>query len=171
MPARVINQRGEALIKHFESLYLSAYEDLTGVLTIGWGHTGLTHQDGTVFPGREITEAEAEKLFRHDMDNVERRVTNALQVKINDDQFSALVSFEFNVGGLHDSTLLRMLNAGDHLGAANQFLRWNKATDKRDGKKKVVDGLTRRRLSEARLFCGFPNPIVETVAQMKLWHY
>ena len=45
-----INQEGLDLIKHFESLRLKAYQDSVGVWTIGWGHTGLSHNDGTVYP-------------------------------------------------------------------------------------------------------------------------
>jgi lysozyme len=47
---------------------------------------------------------------------------------------------------LSTSTLLRKLNAGDYAGAADEFLRWNKAGGK------VLNGLTRRREAERALF-------------------
>lgn len=63
-------------------------------------------------------------------------------------QFDALVSFTYNLGArsLSTSTLLRKLNAGDYAGAADEFLRWNKAGGK------VLTGLTRRREAERALF-------------------
>lgn len=152
---RDISERGVELIKHFESFFPKAYKDPVGVWTIGWGHTGLTHKDGTVRAGRVITKEEGEALFRHDMDFFEGRVSKFITVPLNDDEFAALVSFDFNTGGLGDSTLRRLLNAGDRKGAALQFRRWNKAGGK------VLAGLTRRRKSEENLFNGLKNPIVK----------
>lgn len=145
---RHINDRGIELVKHFESLFLKAYQDIVGVWTIGWGHTGLQHKDGTVFAGRMITRDKAEELLRYDMHQFEARVQTFVKVAINDDQFAALVSFDFNTGGLAKSTTLRKLNAGDNQGAADALLMWNKANGK------VVRGLTRRRESERNLFMG-----------------
>ena len=56
--------------------------------------------------------------------------------------------FAYNVGtgALQKSTLIKLLNAGDTQGAADQFLRWNKAGGQ------VVAGLTRRREAERKLF-------------------
>lgn len=147
---RDISARGIELIKHFEGLFLTAYLCPAGVWTIGYGHTGLRHRDGTVRAGRKITEAEAETLLRIDMDYFEGKVQSLVKVPLNDDQFAALVSFAFNVGegNLASSTLLRRLNAGDYAGAAEQFARWNKAAGK------TLAGLTRRRSSERNLFLG-----------------
>lgn len=148
------NARGLELIKHFESLFLHAYKCPAGVWTIGYGHTGLQHKDGTVFEGRTITRAQAEELLAYDLHQFEQRVGALVQVPLTEDQFAALVSFDFNTGALHKSTLLRLLNARDYAGAAGQFLRWNKAGGK------VLRGLTRRRQSERNLFEGQANPIV-----------
>jgi GH24 family phage-related lysozyme (muramidase) len=147
-------QRGIDLIKHFESLFLKAYQDPVGVWTIGWGHTGLKHKDGTVHKGRTITESEAEELLKHDLRSFADRVTKLVKVKVTDDQFGALVSFDFNTGSLHKSTLLKKLNAGDYDGAADEFLKWNKAGGQ------VLRGLTRRRKSERNLFLGVEDYIV-----------
>jgi len=149
---RDINQAGRDLIQHFEGLYLTAYQDEVGIWTIGWGHTGLVHNDGTVHKGRTITREEAEQLFSHDMDVFEGRVGRLIDVPLNDNEFSALVSFDFNTGGLEDSTLRKLLNTGDRAGAANQFARWNKGTV--NGRIVVLPGLTRRRASEKNLFLG-----------------
>lgn len=148
MSTRHINDRGIELVKHFEALYLTAYQDEVGVWTIGWGHTGLTHKDGTVFKGRVITQDEAEALLRYDMQVFESRVEKLISVDLDDDQFSALVSFDFNTGGLEGSTLRKLLDAEDYEAAAGQFTRWDKAGGHR------LKGLTRRRISERRLFNG-----------------
>lgn len=154
--SRYISQRGIDLIKHFEGCYLEAYKDTVGVWTIGYGHTGLTHRDGTVKAGRRITQAEAEELLRYDLRNFSKRVQEGTAVPLNDDQFAALVSFDFNTGGYLKSTLRKKLNAGLYEEAANQFLLWDKAGGK------TLKGLTRRRRSERNLFRGAEFPIEKT---------
>lgn len=133
-----------------------------GVWTIGYGHTGRRHNDGTVKKGRTLRdEHEAEQLLRDDLEGFARGVEKLLLSRpleeINDNQFGALVSFAFNLGlgNLGKSTLLQRINARDYLGAVPEFAKWNKAAGR------VLRGLTRRRLSEAALFCSFPNPIVK----------
>jgi lysozyme len=153
---REISPNGIALVKHFEGLWLEAGRDEVGIWTIGWGHTGLQHNDGTVHAGRKISEAKAEELLRYDMHQFEARVLRLITVPLSQDEFDALVSFDFNCGGLTlddqpgnpPSTLTRKLNAGDRAAAADQFLAWNKAGGR------VLKGLTRRRQSERNLFLG-----------------
>ncbi len=137
-----INTVGLNLIKDFEGLRLNSYRDAVGVWTIGYGHTG------TAGPGQQITNAQATALLREDVATFENAVTRAVRVPITENQFAALVSFTYNVGSgaLNSSTLLRRLNAGDTLGAADEFLRWNRAGGQ------VLAGLTRRRVAERNLF-------------------
>lgn len=137
-----INGVGLDLIKDFEGLRLNSYRDAVGVWTIGYGHTR------TAGPGQRITNAQATALLREDVANFENAVTRAVRVPITENQFAALVSFAYNVGSgaLNSSTLLRRLNAGDTLGAADEFLRWNRAGGR------VLAGLTRRRVAERELF-------------------
>lgn len=56
--------------------------------------------------------------------------------------------FAYNLGinALKGSTLLKKINAGDYIGAANEFHKWNKAGGKE------LAGLTRRRGAEKSLF-------------------
>jgi lysozyme len=140
-----LNQKGIDLIKQFESLQLKPYICPAGKLTIGYGHVIIPpeHYD-------EITEDKAEELLQYDCEVAAKRVRKCVKVPLNDNQFSALVSFEFNTGKLADSTLLKMLNAGNIEGAENEFPRWNKA--RVNGELRVLDGLTRRRALEAMLF-------------------
>jgi lysozyme len=154
-----ISAAGLDLTKHFESCFLRAYQDGGGVWTIGWGHTGLKHQDGTVKRGRVITRAEADQLLEYDMHNHTVDIFKYVTIELAQNEFDALVSWNFNTGGLMirgrngkmgPSTLLKKLNAGDLQGAADEFLKWNKDNGKR------VDGLTRRRLAEREMFLHRP---------------
>lgn len=140
---RKINPEGLELIKTFEGLKLKAYKDIVGIRTIGYGHTG-----SDVVDGQQITPMQAELLLTMDVEKFERGVDNLVKIQINDNQFSALVSFAFNLGltRLEQSTLLKLLNQKKIQEAADQFLVWNKAGGK------VVAGLTRRREAERALF-------------------
>jgi GH24 family phage-related lysozyme (muramidase) len=155
--AQHINQAGLDLVKEFEGYErlvagttdVTAYPDPgTGgaPFTIGYGHTGPD-----VHPGLVIDKPRAEALLRSDLAGAEADVAREVVVALNENEFSALVSFTFNVGGgsggLATSTLLHLLNAGDRRGAADQFPRWNKG-----GKGQIMAGLVRRRAAERALF-------------------
>lgn len=99
--------------------------------------------------GAIITKEKAQADFEHSLkDNYWREMREYLPLGLTDNQCAALLSFSYNcgVGALEGSTLMRKLNAGDIKGAADQFLRWNRAGGR------VVRGLTRRRQSERTLF-------------------
>lgn len=138
-----INQKGLDLVKKFEGLVLRAYRDPVGIWTIGYGHTGPE-----VGPGDVISKAEAEALLKKDLMKFEKSVRNLVKVPLNSNQFSALVSFTFNVGSgaFAQSTMLSLLNQRDYQGAANQFSRWVY------GGGQVLPGLVRRRNEERALF-------------------
>lgn len=140
---RRINAEGLALIKQWEGCKLTAYKDVAGVLTIGYGSTG-PH----VKPGMKITQAEAERLLLNDLDRFERAVERLVAVPLTDGQFAALVSFAFNVGeaAFAKSTLLRKLNAGDYEAVPSELARWVNAGGRR------VQGLVNRRAAEAGLW-------------------
>lgn len=137
-----ISKAGLDLIKQFEGLYLKAYRCPAGVPTIGYGHTA------GVAMGQTITQQQADDYLRRDVRQFERAVERLVKVPLTQGQFDALVSFAFNLGegALAQSTLLRLLNAGDYAGAAAQFERWNKAGGR------VLPGLVRRRAAERALF-------------------
>lgn len=140
---RKINAHGLKIVKHGEGLYLTAYWCPAGVLTIGYGHTGPD-----VHVGQIITGETALELLARDMADAEGDVERLVRAGVNSDQFSALVSFVFNVGGaaFGKSTLLRYLNNGQYREAADQFPRWNK------GGGRVLPGLVKRRAAERALF-------------------
>lgn len=140
------SQKGLDLIKSFEGLRLSAYKCPADVWTIGYGTTA------GVEPGQTITKERAEELLRDDVARFEAQVLRVIKVPLTQGQFDALVSFTYNLGAgnLANSTLARLLNAGDYLGAAAQFDRWNKAGGK------VLNGLVARRAAERAMFEGKP---------------
>ncbi|MBE9177552.1 lysozyme [Oculatella sp. LEGE 06141] len=139
---RQINQAGLDLIKSFEGLRLTAYICPAGVPTIGYGSTA------GVKMGDRLTPAQAETLLRRDLVRFEKAVDTLVKVPLTDNQFSALVSFAFNVGigALQQSTLLKLINQKNYQAAAQELLKWNR------GGGRVLPGLTRRRVAEQRLF-------------------
>jgi lysozyme len=150
------SQNGRKFIEEFEGLILQSYDDYNdhivnsgdtvhGVLTIGYGHTSVAGPP-IVFGGQTFTKDEADQVLAQDLGRVENQVNTLVTVPINQNQFDALVSFEFNTGGLGHSTLLKNLNAKDYHGAADQFLVWNKAGGR------ILAGLVRRRQAEQKLF-------------------
>lgn len=137
---------GIAAIKRREGLELKAYPDPgTGGApwTIGYGHTGRD-----VKPGMEIDENTAEALLVGDLASREKAVGRLVSVDLTQGQFDALVSLVYNIGerNFATSTLLRKLNAGDYEGAADEFLRWNRAAGR------VMKGLALRREDERAQF-------------------
>lgn len=142
-----ISDKGIALIKEFEGCKLTAYQDSVGIWTIGYGWTQPV--DGKpIRAGMTIKQATAERLLKTGLVSYESDVSRLLKVGLTQGQFDALVSFTYNLGArsLSTSTLLRKLNVGDYAGAADEFLRWNKAGGK------ALNGLTRRREAERALF-------------------
>ncbi|MBU9268171.1 lysozyme [Burkholderia gladioli] len=128
--------------------------------TCGWGSTGADVRQGAVW-----TQATADA--RHDENLIASAalVDRAVKVALAPHEKAALTSIMNNVGpgraarGADEgrdgivvlasgasSTLLRMLNAGARLAAADQFLVWNRAGGV------VSDGLKRRRAAERDLF-------------------
>lgn len=138
---------GRAAIRAREGDRLKAYKDGGGVLTIGVGHTSAAGPP-EVTAGMKITAAESDAILARDLADVEADVTAKVKVALNQNQFDALVSLVFNIGGtaFRKSTLLKKLNAGDYAGAAAQFARWNKDNGK------TVAGLTTRRAQERDQF-------------------
>jgi lysozyme len=122
---------------------ISYWDDKGKCWTIGVGHTGPD-----VYQGLTITQAQADALLYQDIQTAEDAVNRLVTVPLTQDQFDALVDFVFNEGQGHfcNSTLLKLLNAGDYAGADEQFSEWNLSGGQ------VVAALTKRRADEASLF-------------------
>ncbi len=175
MAQRDVCRAGIVLVKSFEGIpdgdpstvNIDPYLDPIQIWTIGWGHAIRQHGrflKGAVdrsaafalYPGG-ITKTQAEALLAADLMDTGRDVLPLVHVEVNDNEFAALVSFAFNlgVGNLRSSTLLRELNEGDRLAAADQFSRWVMA-----GGVKMA-GLVKRRQAERDLFVTAPNAAQE----------
>ena len=143
---RQIGERGLALIKRWEGCKLKAYKCPAGVLTVGYGSTGQH-----VKPGMAITQAQADKLLRHDLARFESAV-DQLAPGASQNEFDAMVSLAFNIGvaRFKESTVLRRHKAGQRQSAAAAFLMWNRAGGQ------ILKGLTNRRTDEAALYLSRP---------------
>ena len=143
-----ITEQGIAMIHHFESCRLTAYQDVKGIWTIGWGNT--QYENGiSVKRGDKITQQRADQLFSTILSRFTSGVLAMLRTTLNDNQFSALVSFAYNcgIGALSRSTLLKKVNANPlDVTIRDEFMKWNKAGNV------VVKGLTRRRKAEADMY-------------------
>ena len=138
----VLSLAGIGFIQSWEGTRQEAYLDSVNVPTICTGSTTK------VFIGQRATLQECEERLREDTTYAGRAVQRLVTVKLTQAQYDALVSLVFNIGpgGFARSTLLKKLNAGDCLGAAREWLRWDKAGGKR------LRGLTNRRQAEAKEF-------------------
>lgn len=86
------SKEGMELIKSFEGCRLKAYQDVAGIWTIGYGHTG------NVRPGMSITQEQAETFLRADLKKFEQCINRCVAVPLTQNMFDALVSFTYNVG-------------------------------------------------------------------------
>jgi lysozyme len=146
-PDLKINLEGLNLIKEFEGFRSKAYLCAANVPTLGYGST--FYPNGIkVKLGDTITLPEAEKLLLVTIEGFAKGVRNAVKVPLTTNQFSALVSFAFNVGlsAFESSTLLKKINNKDYSGASLEFSKWVK------GGGKTLPGLVRRRNAEKNLF-------------------
>ena len=144
-----ISENGLNLIKKFEGLSLKPYLCSAGIPTIGWGNTFYENMKKVTLQDEAITEERADSLFNFLVTTNFVNVVNRLViVDINQNQFDALVSFVYNLGSgnFEKSTLLKKVNQSDFIGASLEFEKWNRAGGK------VLNGLTKRRLSEKELF-------------------
>jgi len=155
------------IIKSFEGIMdgdpdtvnLDPYLCPANYWTIGWGHLvrdknnqplkfGVNKMKAYAVYPYGITMEQAEELLFEDVQFAVGAVERKVQVPLNSNQFSALVSFVFNlgIGNFSNSTLLRLLNNGDYDSVPCQLSRWTKANGRE------LNGLIRRRKAEADLW-------------------
>lgn len=139
-----ISKQGLDFIKKWEGFRYKAYQDVVGVWTIGYGSTKIGNRK--VQPTDTISEPDAVKEMEEEL---EKWIYPHLEdLTLNQNQFDALCSFIYNLGAtnFNKSTLKKKIQAGDYVGASYEFVKWNRAGGK------VVDGLTKRRTDESKLF-------------------
>lgn len=142
-----MTEEGLALIREWEGFRGRAYRDAVGIWTIGFGHTSMAGAP-EVSPGLEISHAQAEKILAHDVETFARGVASAVTATLSDNEFSALVSFAYNVGlgNFRSSSVLKALNAGDRAAVPRRLQLWVKAGGR------TLPGMVKRRAAEAALF-------------------
>ena len=143
------SQKAVDLIKQFEGFRANAYLCPANVPTIGYGSTSWGNGQ-KVKMGEIVSMTTAEKLLLVDL---EKRSKALEGLKVNQNQFDALISFVYNlgVGAFKGSTLFRKVQQNpDDNTIRQEFMKWNKA--RVAGKLMELKGLTRRRDAEANLY-------------------
>ena len=143
------------ITKHYEGFKAHPYLCPAGVWTIGYGHT-----EGVGKTSPPVSKEEAEQLLIKDLlvatHAVLRHAGPALSQSASPEEawrrLVALASWTFNLGegNLSSSTMLKRIRVLDWDAAANEMLRWDKATV--GGRTVALPGLTKRRKTEAHYF-------------------
>tara|TARA_R100000808_G_scaffold24819_1_gene58549 strand:+ start:859 stop:1350 length:492 start_codon:yes stop_codon:yes gene_type:complete len=144
-----INAAGMAIIKAFEGWRSSVYH-CGARWTIGWGSTYDLDGNRITPDHPDIDEVEGEALLRQEVQNSEGAIRRIVKAPLNENQFSALCSFIYNVGSgnFYRSTMRQKISRLDYEGAADEFPKWKKSAGR------TLPGLVRRRVAERDLFMG-----------------
>ena len=143
-----LSKEGIDLIKSHEGCKLHAYLCPAGIPTIGYGNTFYPN-GSRVNIGDVITQQQANDMFTVIVETFSVSVSKMLNPVLNDNQFSALVSFAYNAGtgALSKSTLLKkVLKNSLDTSIRDEFMKWTK------GGGKELAGLVSRRKDEANLY-------------------
>jgi lysozyme len=141
-----VSDKGLLEIAEHEGIVPAPYLDSVGVWTFGVGHTAAAGDpDPAKMPKAmpvniEAAIDEALRVFRQDIPKYEDRVRRAIKVPLKQHEFDALVSFDFNTGGIFRAKLTKAINAGE-ANAARHFMGWVKPPE-----------IRKRRMAEMRLF-------------------
>ena len=134
---RKINKSGLNLIKKYEGCSLTSYICPAGVLTIGYGHTGKD-----VKPNQTITKKKAISLLKKDLARFERHVQSYNYIyEWTDNEFSALVSFAYNIGNIDQLTAYGTRTRSQIRTAMLKYVKANG---------KTLQGLVKRRKAELK---------------------
>jgi lysozyme len=144
-----LDDNGYKLIQGFEGLSLVPYLCKAKVATIGYGNVFYPSGIKVTMQDKPISLATASWMFRTIADRFAVDVDKLIKANLNQNQFNAITSLAYNIGigALAKSTLLKKvnINPSDPTIAA-EFAKWNKVSGK------VVNGLTKRRAVEAKLY-------------------
>ena len=142
------------LIKEFEGFSDKAYICPAGKITIGYGSTMARGKP--IVLGQMCTEEEACEFLMEEIDRIIMPIMSKIlpESKVNQNQLDAIISLCYNIGmgNFKTSTLLKKVVASEYLAASDEFLKWDKYTNPKTGKKEPLAGLTRRRKAERELF-------------------
>lgn len=132
-------------VARWEGRRLTAYRDVGGMLTVGYGHTGPD-----VFEGQTISAARARALLEADLvvaaARLCERVGEGVVEALTPSQYAALLSFVFNLGANPKWTIWKVLKARRFDEVPPQLMRFVNAGGL------VVQGLVNRRAAECALW-------------------
>ena len=142
--ASIIAVAGGYLVAPWEGKENKAYKDIVGIPSICFGETL------GVKMGDYKTDEQCEQSLAKELSSYNKAMKKHVKVSLQPYEEVAYTSFVWNLGetNFKSSTMLKKLNAGDHLGACNEFPKWNKAGGVE------VKGLTNRRLAEREVCLG-----------------
>ena len=160
-----IGTNGLNLIKQFEGCRLTAYNIDDGKITIGWGHAEPVGQTSLVAGVTTWTQAQADNQLIADLVGYENAVNNYFTRSFNQNQFDALVSFAYNLGGGVFANYNWSKTASDSWICSEMILYVNKGTQ-------YEEGLTRRRKAEIALYnSSSPNTNGGTKTSSWTWPF
>lgn len=145
-----VSDKGVLELAEHEGIVIGPYLDSVGVWTYGVGHTAaaggpdpskMDKIDTRSWTRERVDEEviKALRLFDVDLDKYEARVNKAITRPLLQHQFDALVSFDFNTGGIIRANLTKEINRGDMSG--NGFMGWTRPKE-----------IIKRRKAEQALF-------------------
>jgi len=142
-----LSPAGILLIQGSEGFMPKAYWDVNAY-SIGYGTHLDTPQLVNLYLHATITEEQGKELMMPKIQASENNINSNVKVPLTQNQFDALVDFTYNlgIGSLDGSTLLKLLNEKNYIGAAGQFTLW----DHENGKENIY--LKSRREKEQSLF-------------------
>lgn len=132
-------------VQHTGQTLAVAYADPA----LGWDVPTVCHgHTRGVFRGQRATLEQCQAWLIEDAGAAGRAIARCTPVELTQQQYDALVSFVFNVGGGNycSSTLARRLRADDCFGAAREISRWTRSGGR------VLPGLVKRRAGERARF-------------------
>ena len=153
-----INNAGLRLILISEGFSPMPYMDAAGVPTIGYGTTIYPGGKKVKLSDEPVKKAIAREFVDVDLDGRELAINNFLKnikLQLNENEFSALVSFAYNLGlgwVIKKGSVCKALKAHDKKLAADNMLKFNRARTGIFRKLTVLKGLTIRRNAERKLF-------------------
>jgi len=137
-------------ITTFEGQRNQAYRDVVGVLTVCAGHTGPD-----IVVGKVYSDEECSRLTKKDAEEAAKGVLSVSPHLIwHPMQLAAAISFSYNVGiGTYKkSTVSKLYNSGDFVGACNFLPNYKYAGGK------VYPGLVKRRQREKEVCLSTLTP-------------
>jgi lysozyme len=150
MPLQASEQRLNktiSVVQKFEGFSEKAYWDVDAY-SIGYGTHLITPDLVSAYRYAVISKEEAQELLTEKIMDIHNTLLCFVNIPLNDNQYSALVSFTYNVGisGLIHSKVLTYLNAGQYRLACKQLQKWIHV------KHRINRMLIKRRRIESALF-------------------